>query len=137
MEFEGRARIRTQLDVTPLIDVVFLLLIFFLLTSTFITPEAIELSLPTSGTGTPSRTLPVVVSLDRYDELRVGERQVTLQQLEAVLSQSLSNRERKAVTLKADSTAELQRLLQVMDRIRAAGAAELSLATRPQSSGSR
>ena len=137
MEFEGRARIRTQLDVTPLIDVVFLLLIFFLLTSTFITPEAIELSLPTSGTGSPKWTVPVVVSLDRYDELRVGEREVTLEQLEAVLSRSLSNRERKAVTLKADSTAELQRLLQVMDRIRAAGASELSLATRPQGSGSR
>jgi biopolymer transport protein ExbD len=137
MEFEGRARIRTQLDVTPLIDVVFLLLIFFLLTSNFITPEAIELSLPTSGTAAPSRTLPVVVSLDRNDELRVGEREVTLQELEAVLSQSLSNRQRKAVTLKADSTAELQRLLLVMDRIRAAGAVELSLATRPQSSEPR
>jgi biopolymer transport protein ExbD len=133
MEFEGRARIGTQLDVTPLIDVVFLLLIFFLLTSTYIAPEALELSLPTSGTASPSENLPVVVSVDRHERLRIGEREVTLEQLEAMLSTELLNRERKAVTLKADSTAQLQPLLDVIDRIRAAGAAELSLATRVES----
>ena len=131
MEFEGRARIRTQLDVTPLIDVVFLLLIFFLLTSTYITRESIELSLPTSGTAVAREDLPVVVSLDREDRIRVGERVVTAAELEAVLAQSLSGRTRKAVSLKADRSAELQRLLEVIDRIRSAGAVELSLATSP------
>ena len=64
MEFEGRARIRTQLDVTPLIDVVFLLLIFFLLTSTYITRESIELSLPASDTAVTREETPLIVALD-------------------------------------------------------------------------
>jgi biopolymer transport protein ExbD len=71
--------------------------------------------------------------VDRHERLRIGEREVSLEQLEAVLSTELLNRERKAVTLKADSTAQLQPLLDVIDRIRAAGAAELSLATRVES----
>jgi biopolymer transport protein ExbD len=133
MEFEGRARIRTQLDVTPLIDVVFLLLIFFLLTSTYITRESIELSLPTSDTAVVQEEMPLVVALDRENRLYVGDRIVSAVELEAALSSSLSGRNRKAVTLKADRRVELQALLDVVDRIRSAGATELSLATGPES----
>ena len=132
MEFEGRARIRTQLDVTPLIDVVFLLLIFFLLTSTYITRESIELSLPSSDTAITREETPVVVALDRENRLYVGDRIVSAEELEGALSSSLSGRSRKAVTLKADRRVELQALLDVIDRIRSAGAEELSLATGPE-----
>ena len=72
MEFEGRARIRTQLDVTPLIDVVFLLLIFFLLTSTYITRESIELNLPSSDTAVARDDAPVVVTDAAREVLRSG-----------------------------------------------------------------
>lgn len=132
MEFEGRARIRTQLDVTPLIDVVFLLLIFFLLTSTYITRESIELTLPSSGTAVAREDAPVVVGLDRENRLYIGDETVSAVELEAALSRSLSGRDRKAVTLKADRSVELQSLLDVIDRVRSAGATELSLATGPE-----
>jgi biopolymer transport protein ExbD len=133
MEFEGRARIRTQLDVTPLIDVVFLLLIFFLLTSTYITRESIELNLPSSDTAAAAEDAPVVVGLDRENRLYIGDETVSAAELEARLARSLSGRSRKAVTLKADRSVELQSLLDVIDRIRSAGATELSLATGPES----
>ena len=51
MDFSGRQRTKQELNVAPLIDVVFLLLIFFMLASTFIKPEAIDLMLEGSSTG--------------------------------------------------------------------------------------
>ncbi len=65
MEFEGRSRIHAHLDIAPLIDIVFLLLVFFMLTSTFMVPEAIELELPESSSASARETTPITVVLDR------------------------------------------------------------------------
>ena len=72
MEFEGRSRISMQLNMMPLIDVVLLLLIFFMLTSTYLVAEAIDLELPFSDRARPVEEQDIVVTMALDGSLKVS-----------------------------------------------------------------
>ena len=129
MDFEGRARIHSHLDIAPLIDIVFLLLVFFMLTSTFMQPEAIELELPDSTSASVSETTPVIVSLNQAGELFLNDKSIKLQQLSSAIKALLKNNSDTVITLKSDARTQIQALLKVMDEIRLAGGTNIALAT--------
>lgn len=129
MEFEGRARIQSHLDIAPLIDIVFLLLVFFMLTSTFATPEAIELELPESSSASAMELHPIIISLDKTGQIALNGKQIALDQLRAAVQLLLKQDTDSAITLKSDGHSEVQQLLNVMDQIRAAGGHNIALAT--------
>jgi len=129
MDFEGRARIRTHLEMAPLIDVVFLLLIFFLLTTTFMVQEAVDLRLPRAETGEASDPSLLEVILTRNGRLTFNGEPVTLDELEAAMTVPLQGDPEQAVILKVDSEVAVQGMLEIMDRIRSAGGRNLALAT--------
>ncbi|HHH47290.1 MAG TPA: biopolymer transporter ExbD [Gammaproteobacteria bacterium] len=129
MDFEGRARIRSHLDIAPLIDIVFLLLVFFMLTSTFMVPEAIELELPASSSATVTDSTPLTVSLDQAGQLALNGERIELTQLREAIATLLDADADAAITLRSDARTEVQRLLAVMDEIRAAGGSDVALAT--------
>jgi biopolymer transport protein ExbD len=133
MDFEGRARIHSHLDIAPLIDIVFLLLVFFMLTSTFLVPEAIELELPESKSAMPTEITPVIVSLNQNGELALNGESIELEQLQQaikpLIQPSKAQDGEAAITLKSDAHTEVQLLLKVMDEIRAAGGTNVGLAT--------
>jgi len=129
MEFEGRARIHSHLDIAPLIDIVFLLLVFFMLTSTFLVPEAIELELPESSSAQVSDITPIVVSLNPVGQLALNGERIELEQLRAAIEPLIKQNVDAPITLKSDASTQVQQLLQVMDEIRAAGGTDVALAT--------
>lgn len=129
MEFEGRARIHSHLDIAPLIDIVFLLLVFFMLTSTFMVPEAIELELPESSSATVTDITPIIVSLDQTGQLALNGERIEQEQLRGAIEALLKQDADSAITLKSDARTEVQQLLAVMDEIRAAGGTDVALAT--------
>jgi biopolymer transport protein ExbD len=128
MDFEGRARIHTHLEMAPLIDVVFLLLIFFMLTTTFMVQEAVELQIPQSETGGEADPSALVIVLSHSDLTFNGE-SVSLEELKNALLEPLRADSDRAVTLMTDAEMPVQRILQVMDRIRSAGGRNVALAT--------
>ncbi len=129
MEFEGRARIHSHLDIAPLIDIVFLLLVFFMLTSTFLVPEAIELELPESGTATVTEITPIIVALNSSGEVALNGQTIELSGLRTALEPLIAANNDVAITLKSDARTEVQQLLKVMDEIRSAGGHDVALAT--------
>ena len=129
MDFEGRARIHSHLDIAPLIDIVFLLLVFFMLTSTFMVPEAIELELPRSSSATVIETTPITVSLDQAGQLALNGERIEREQLRGAIEALLKQDADSAITLKSDARTEVQQLLAVMEEIRAAGGTGVALAT--------
>ena len=132
MDFEGRARIHSHLDIAPLIDIVFLLLVFFMLTSTFLVPEAVELQLPESETAEATDTPAVTVTLDAQGNIRLNGEPITLDGLRPAIAPLLAEQEATPVTLKSDASTRVQLLLKVMDEIRAAGGSNIALATTPR-----
>ena len=129
MDFKGRARIHSHLDIAPLIDIVFLLLVFFMLTSTFVTPEAIELELPESSSAQSSEITPITVALNQAGELSLNGTRIPLKQLQSALLPLIADNKETPITLKSDAQTQVQQLLEVMDKIRQAGATNIALAT--------
>jgi len=129
MDFEGRVRIHSHLDIAPLIDIVFLLLVFFMLTSTFMVPEAIELKLPESSSATVTDNKAIIISLNQHNELALNGEKIKLHDLQATLKLLITPANQSDITLKTDSHTEVQLLLNVMDEIRAAGGTNVALAT--------
>ncbi len=129
MDFEGRARIHSHLDIAPLIDIVFLLLVFFMLTSTFLVPEAVELELPESKSASVTDITPIIVSLNQTGKLALNGESITLEQLQQAIKPLIAQNVESAITLRSDAHTEVQLLLKVMDEIRAAGGTNVGLAT--------
>jgi len=115
----------------PLIDVVFLLLVFFLLTSTFTVPEAIDLTLPDSSTAEAAPPEALVVSLLEDGRIELDGTGVSLGALSAAITRARESGADGPVRLAADAGVEVQAMIEVMDALRIAGATDVSIATRP------
>ena len=129
MDFSGRPRTKQELNVAPLIDVVFLLLIFFMLASTFLKPEAIDLMLEGSSTGgnAAEEMLNIEVVVD--GTIRLNGLRLSMSQLKTELASRIQGDQTRPVTIKAAAEVPVQTLVSIMDRVRAAGTNNLRLAT--------
>ena len=130
IRFERRKRIYERLNIAPLIDVVLLLLIFFMLSAHFVMQPGIKLTLPASATALPQEEQDIVVYLDQDGRIALDGREVALARLQAAIEERLAKTDRKRVVVKPDAAAPVGALVQVMDAARAAHAGDVVLATR-------
>jgi biopolymer transport protein ExbD len=130
MQFRRRTRPNVAIDIAPLVDVVFLLVIFFAVSTTFLESAGLELELP-SSTSTAQREiedLTVVLAADGSLSLEGGE--IDREQLTERLTDLLADAERKVVVLRADTNTSHGEVVKIMDLIRASGAEALTVAAR-------
>jgi len=130
MEFEGRTRMSLNLNMAPLIDVVFLLLIFFMLTSSYIVADAIDLELPFSSSSRTVDDQDIVVSLHLDGAIFINNDEVLRKDLTEKLSAMISNPDKQTLTLKTASEENVQDMIDLMDLIRAAGGTRILIATQ-------
>jgi len=130
MEFEGRKRIRMHLDIAPLIDIVFLLLIFFMLTANFIMQPGIKITLPQAVTAKPQEEENIIVFITEGNEIYLNDRQISIDELKDALQEKLEAAQKKSVVLKADEKINLGLAVKVMDIAKQAKADGLVIATQ-------
>lgn len=116
MAIQMRNKRDTNFSMASMSDIVFLLLIFFMLTSTLVAPNAIKLLLPSSQSKTMSKqTVTVYVNQDR--NIYVEERKVDPANLENVLFGLIRNEQAASVVLRADKTVPVQDIVVVIDAV--------------------
>ena len=129
MDITRRKSVSLQLNITPLIDIVFLLLIFFMLTSTFMKEQAIELSLPQSeSAAVASEEIVRLGVIDEFTYVLNGvsySKEEVRSELQALL---LAAPKAPPVLLQIDEQADVQLLVDSMDMLKEIGLAEISLA---------
>lgn len=126
---DGKAKKRNALlDISPLIDVVFLLLIFFMVSTTFLEEAGLPLDLPSSVSKGIKKQQNVVVTITDDGNIYVGETPADGQGLTETIRQQLERSEKKEVIIKADKAARYELVYRVMDASRQAGASGLSVA---------
>lgn len=130
MEFGGRKRISTYLNIAPLIDIVFLLLIFFMLSSHFVTQPGIKLTLPTAVTGELYPEEDIIISVTGDNDLYLNGEKVSLEELLDRLREEVREAEEKTVVIKADEKIDLGLAVRVMDIARQAEAENVVISTK-------
>jgi biopolymer transport protein ExbD len=131
MTLTAKRRKRTQVGIplTPLIDIVFLLLIYFLLTTNFLVEEGINVNLPQAQASSPQVKTEITVCVDRRGKTFLADREVSLGTLFTLVKEQIGSDAERPVVIKADREVVLNAAVRVMDVVRAAGATRLSLAT--------
>jgi biopolymer transport protein ExbD len=117
----------TGLNLTPLIDIVFLLLVFFLLTTQFIEEDGIGVKLPSSNSVTTRDRDEVAIAITQKGDLFVQGQRLPLANLAAKLEEVLGAD--TTVVVRGDREVALQTLVSVMEKAKQAGAARLVVAT--------
>ena len=118
-------RKRFQIDMAPLIDVVFLLLIFFMLTFA-IQGQGLAISLP-EGEETEKVEKDIIVKIDRNNKLYLNDRQIQIDSLGAALDEDLSRRSDKMVVIDSAPKVKYELFARVLDVSREAGAENFSI----------
>lgn len=122
-------RYAVQMPLTSLIDIVFLLLIYFLLTTNFIVDEGIDIKLPQAEASKPQTQEEITIYVDANGRAFLENREVPLSDLFKRLQEKIGTAKDRLVVIKADRTVVLNQAVAVMDVAKAAGAGRLCLAT--------
>lgn len=135
MNFSRARRVEPVVDVTPLIDIIFQLVLFFMVSTTFVTAPGIEVDLPRSSADTILREqddLSIWIAAD--GAVYVDDRPVDFAGLTAAMDKAASKNPGTLIMLKADRDVGHGRVVAVMDAARNRGLTQLAIATEVQSS---
>ena len=114
MNLRGRNKVSPEFSMSSMTDIVFLLLVFFLLTSPQITPEALDLILP-KAKGKTTNVQNVSVSINKELQIYVDKERVTTSNLEQTLKCRLSGVEDPTIILRAEEGVPIEKAVNVMD----------------------
>ena len=132
MKFQTENKLMTMFSVSSLTDVVFLLLIFFLLSSSFVVQPGIKVQLP-SAEQTPAKSeTQIILTITEKGQYFVNNQRVAVADLGTTLLQQLGENKDKLVVINADKTLSLQRAVEVMDIAKHVGASRFLIATNQE-----
>ncbi|WP_411826901.1 ExbD/TolR family protein [Luteolibacter sp. AS25] len=117
------------IDISPLIDVVFLLLIFFIVTTVFVEETGIEVSKPRAASSQDLERQSILLAITAEGRVWQGGREIGQDGVRAVVSALLEETPESPVIIRADSATPTQATVQVIDSAKLAGAGSVSLAT--------
>ncbi len=125
----------TVFSYSSLTDIVLLLLIFFLLTSSFIATEGLKVNLPEAMHGTPAERSTIRVVLTSEGEILINDAPVAADAVAATIKTLVTDPAAQTVVLSSDRDVPLERAVLVMDAAKGAGATRFFISTFPQDDG--
>ncbi|NOJ06127.1 biopolymer transporter ExbD [Vibrio splendidus] len=122
-----------QVDLTPLIDVVFILLIFFILSANFQKESTIEVDRPSASSSTlKSESKILTVSVDRDQNIWFNGQNINLSQLQLQVKAQLTNSQTINAIVNADRSLDTGTLISIIDTLRLSGITNVAIATQDQ-----
>ena len=116
-----------SLDIAPLIDIMFMLLLFFLLTSSFIRPS-ISLKMPEASNQEKTEKQDIILSVDKDNNIYLNRQKVDLNKLEQLLKQKLAHSREKRIIFQGDETILYKKFVNVLDIVKRSGAKDINIA---------
>ena len=120
----------SEINLTPMLDVVFIMLIFFIVTANFIKEPGLEVNRPDSDTSEIQENAAILIAIGSNDEIYMDGR-IDVRQVKANVLKLLADNPQGTVVVQADETASADAIIQVMDGARDAGVYDISLAAEP------
>lgn len=129
MNLRGRNKVNPNFNMSSMTDIVFLLLIFFMLTSTLVSPNALKLLLPNSKAKTLEKQT-ISISIDEGINFYINENKIDVANLEQEMIKKVEDTEEPAIILHVDKTVDIEHVVKVMD-IAYRNKFKIVLATKP------
>lgn len=121
-----------DIDITPMLDVVFIMLIFFIVTSTFIKESGIDVNRPQAATATKKAKANILIAINENNEIWIDRRQVDIRSVRPNIERLHAENPQGSVVIQADKESKTDTLIQVMDASRSAGVYNVSIAAQEQ-----
>jgi biopolymer transport protein ExbD len=121
---------QVDVNMSPLIDMVFLLLIFFVVTTSFVKESGIEVSRSTASTAEVKENASVMIGVSSDGDVFMGGKKVDVRSVRGLVERALAEDPEAGVVVVADKGSETGDVVKVMDQCRLAGAASVSLAAK-------
>lgn len=115
MNLRRRNKLTSELSTSSLNDIMFFLLLFFLITSTLVSPNVMKLLLPNANSGKAMSKQNITVSVSSDLEYYVDNKPVPYEELEATLIENIATKEEATVILKVDKSVQIQNLVDLLD----------------------
>jgi biopolymer transport protein ExbD len=131
MKLFSKEKKNIEINVAPLIDVVFLLLIFFMLASEFTDFKTIDMISPNqSSKDIPKTNLPIIVNLSKDGIITIDNKDVNLNNLAQIVEKKLNNKKENKIVISTPNETKINILIKIVDRIRSLGIENIALMTK-------
>ena len=129
MRFRERGDAEQRIDISPLIDMVFILLIFFMVSTTFVKDMKLELNRPAASSAAPASTQAVRLYIDNAGDTFLDGQPIRVWVIQSRLRDLLAGSGQETVLVVTDDQVPAGRLVEVVDQARRAGAQDVGVAT--------
>ena len=119
-------------DMTPMLDIVFIMLIFFIVTATFVKQAGLEVTRPDAQTAVDQKRVGVLVAIGPENRVFMDNKEVDVREVRATAEKLLAENPQGSIVIQADQKSEAGIVLLVMEQLRTAGAPAVALATEKE-----
>ena len=120
----------SEVNVTPMLDVVFIMLIFFIVTASFVKESGIDVTRPDAATAERKQRASILIALSKNNEVWIQKRRIDVRAVRANVERLLAENPQGSVVIQADEKSENGLFVKVMDQARLAGAQSIAIAAR-------
>jgi biopolymer transport protein ExbD len=121
---------KEEIDMTPMLDVVFILLIFFIVTASFVKEAGIDVNRPEAATAVKKERANILVAISDKGDIWINKRKVDVRSVQANIERLKAENPQGTVVIQADKKSTTDTLIKVMDSARAAGVYDVSIAAQ-------
>ncbi|BFT29197.1 biopolymer transporter ExbD [Alteromonas sp. D210916BOD_24] len=118
------------IDMTPMLDVVFIMLIFFIVTASFVKEAGIDVNRPEAATAVKKDRANILIAISDKGEIWINKRRIDVRAVQANIERLRAENPQGSVVIQADKKATTETLIKVMDASRAAGVYDVSIAAQ-------
>ncbi len=122
-----------EINMAPLIDMIFILLIFFLVTTSFVKETGVDINPPVAKMASVKKNATILIAVTADNRIFMDNREIDLRAVEANVERALAENPDSSVIIVADRKSETGVVISVMDNCKLAGAKKVALAARPPS----
>ena len=121
----------SEINITPMLDVVFIMLIFFIVTANFIKEPGLEINRPDSETSEITENAAILIAIGAAGEIYMDGRRIDVRQVKANVIRLIAENPQGSVVIQADVKSTAEKIVAVMDEVREAGVVDISIASEP------
>ena len=130
MYFRENNKSENQINILPMIDIIFAILSFFIISSLFLTRiDSIEVNLPKSSTAVREKNRPQIITVDNNEKIYFKSNEISLKNISALIRKNILNSEEPLVILRADNSVQHGLIINLLDELRSIENLKIGIST--------